>query len=103
MHHLHPNSPNAPCFGSLYYTVTERILRKHLANILQDLNMTSSKFSFHSFRRSGATLAYNLGIGLEEIKRHGTWKSNAVQSYIVADPQRATATGQSLKRFLDST
>ena len=64
--------------------------------------MDSSKFSFHSFRRSGATLAYNLGIDLEEIKRHGTWRSNAVQSYIVADPQRATGTAKGLKKFLDN-
>ena len=84
----------------LCITVTEQILRQHLATILQDLNMNISAFSFHSFRRSGATLADNLGIDLEEIKHHGTWKSNAVQPYIVADPHRAKATAQGMKNFL---
>ena len=41
--------------------------------------------TFHSFRRSGATLAFNSNIPLQHIQSHGTWTSDAVWHYIAQD------------------
>ena len=62
--------------------------------------MPPTMYTFHSFRRSGATLAYNADISLEQIKRHGTWKSNSVNTYIVADPAVAAGVASLLQRLL---
>ena len=99
---LYAVSVNSPCFSTLFFTVTERLVRQHLKNILQDLKLYPGQMSFHTFRRSGATLAYNLGINMEDIKRHGTWRSEAVQSYIVADPQKATGVSQGMRAFFNN-
>ena len=101
MNTLYPSLPNLPCFGSAFFTVTERTLRAHLKSILTDIGLDPNLFSFHSFRRSGATLAYNLDIDVEAIKRHGTWRSDAVYSYIIADPQKASGVANSFKKYFD--
>ena len=41
-----------------------------------------TQFSSHSLRRGGATAAYEAGVSLEAIMRHGRWRSNAVRTYI---------------------
>ena len=87
---LYPIARNDPCFSTLFFTITERAVRQHLKIILKDLNLDHVQMSFHTFRRSGATLAYNLDIKIDDIKCHGTWRSEAVQSYIVTDPQKAS-------------
>ena len=35
----------------------------------------------HTFRHSGATLAFQLGVPLQDIQSHGTWASSAVWQY----------------------
>ena len=65
--------------------------------------MNHTKFPFHTFHRSGATLAYNLDINIEGIKRHGTWHSDSVNTYIVADPQRAVGVSNNFQQFFDKS
>ena len=77
------------------------MLRQHLKNVLVHLQMDYTKFPFHTFRRSGATLAYNLDINIEEIKRHGTWRSDSVYTCIVADPQRVLGVASNFQKFFD--
>ena len=91
-----PTPPNAPSFSFCDHVITENVLRKHFKNILQTLHLDSKNCSFHTFRRSGATLAFNSDISMEAIHRHGTWKSNAVNSYIVEDLERASGVARSL-------
>ena len=98
---LFPVAKNCSCFASQFFMVTESNLRKHLAKVLRNLGLDAKQYSFHTFRRSGATLAYNLDIPMDEIKRHGTWRSDAVQSYIISDPHRASGVAQSLRKFFD--
>lgn len=38
--------------------------------------------TFHQFRRSGAQIAYQAGVGYVHIKKHGTWASDAFWDYI---------------------
>ena len=102
MCNLYPISVNSPCFSTLFFTVTERLVRQHLKIILKDLKLDHVQMSFYTFRRSGATLAYNLGINMEDIKRHGSWHSEAVQTYIVADPQKATGVSHCMRTFFNN-
>jgi len=46
------------------------------------MNLDPSKFSRHSFRSGGATLAFQAQIPAELIKRLGDWQSDAYRSYI---------------------
>ena len=39
-------------------------------------------YGFHTFRRSGATIAYDADISVASIQMHGAWRSNSVWSYI---------------------
>ena len=99
---LYPTLPDAPCF-SAHFCITESIVRTHLKKILNCLNLDSNTFSFHTFRRSGATLAYNLDVDIDKIKRHGTWRSDAVNTYTVQDPSLASGVASRFQKFFDVT
>ena len=60
-------------------------VRKVLKAINKKLGLNPSHFTFHSFRRSGATFAFNSHIPVRNIQRHGTWTSDCVWRYIQAD------------------
>ena len=66
--------------------VTELHARTALATVLRAVNLDPKHYGFHTFRRSGATLAYNMGVPLPAIQQHGTWISNAVWAYIKPTP-----------------
>ena len=91
--------PNAPCFATQHMSLTEFAVRKHLKSLLVHLDLDTDLFTFHTFRRSGATLAYNLNVNMDHIKRHGTWKSNAVEAYIVSDPNMASGVAKTFQQF----
>ena len=101
MSRLYPTQPNAPCFSTANFCVTQFTLRKHLKIILCNIGLGADIFTFHTFRRSGATLACNLDIGLDSIRRHGMWKSDAINSYMVEDPHRASGVDRSLQAFFN--
>ena len=61
--------------------LTQRWLRRRLATFVRTMGLPLQGFGFHSFRRSGATLANDSNISLSSIKMHGVWSSDAVWSY----------------------
>ena len=65
--------------------LTDSRVRKILTVINQSLGFHPSHFTFHDFRRRGATFAFNAQIPTQDIKRHGTWSSNCVWKYIQSD------------------
>ena len=65
-----------------WQVLTDSRVRKVLAKINQKLRLPSNFYTFHSFRRSGASLAYGIDIPVKEIKEHGTWASDCVWRYI---------------------
>ena len=98
-----PLPPNSPMFaipqGPGVIPLTQNKVRRFLALILTSLQIDPSTHSFHSFRRSGASLAFNSNVSLQSIQHHGTWSSDAVWSYIISDPHHqgsVAATFQSL-------
>ena len=84
----HP-SPAAPLFqfktSRGWLPLTDSKIRKNLTRINTLLGLSPHFFTFHSFRRSGATLAYNANIPLQQIKHHGSWASDCVWTYIQKD------------------
>ena len=98
-----PAGDNNPLFQIKYkqkwVPLTDSRLRRALASILLSLQLQNSKITFHSFRRSGATLAFNSSVPLQDIQSHGTWSSNCVWSYITQDhnvTDKVASTFQSL-------
>ena len=65
--------------------LTDSRVRKTLKRINMALNLPSNYFTFHDLRRSGATLAYNSHVPIQDIKRYGTWSSDCVRTYIQSD------------------
>ena len=58
--------------------LTDVRVRKHLKNVLQMAGRTPDFITFHSLRRSGASLAFSQNVPLQEIQRHGTWTFDCV-------------------------
>ena len=65
-----------------WQVLTDSRIRKVLASINVDLKLPSNFYTFHAFRRSGASLAYEIDIPVKDIKEHGTWASDCVWRYI---------------------
>ena len=98
-----PSGDNKPLFQIKYkqkwVPLTDSRLRRALASILLSLQLHTSKITFHSFRRSGATFAFNSSVPLQDIQSHGTWSSDCVWSYITQDHKatdKVASTFQSL-------
>ena len=84
-----PKGKNLPlfqiqCFGK-WVPLTDTRLRKQLSKILAFLKLQDKNITFHSFRCSGATWAFNLNITMHHIQSHDTWMSEAVWAYITQD------------------
>ena len=84
-----PSGRNLPLFqvknSSKWVPLSDTRLRKHFKQILAHLGLSHSSLTFHSFRRSGATLAFNSQVPIQDIQSHGTWTSDCVWSYITQD------------------
>ena len=51
--------------------LTNSMVRKHFKSIINILHWQHFKFTFHSFRRSGASWAYQHGVPIDAIKQQG--------------------------------
>ena len=76
--------------------VTDSNVRKTLKNINIKLGLSPGFFTFHDFRRSGATFAFNTHIPIQDIKSHGTWSSEYIQSDHTSGEVLASALAASL-------
>ena len=81
-----PGGKDAPLLqyriGITYQPLLDTRVRKHFKNVLSLLQVQDSNLTFHSFRRSGATFAFNHNVALQNIQQHGTWTSDCVWRYI---------------------
>ena len=84
-----PGSRNDPLFQYKtpkgWVPLTDNQVRFHLKLILKKLGLQDSNLTFHAFRRSGATHAFNSNVQIQEIQSHGTWTSDCVWKYITLD------------------
>ena len=77
--------PHSPLFANSYPPFAQVIdthIRDALKAVLRALNISPSGHGFHSFRRSGATLAFDHNVPLQNIMAHGLWRSSAIWTYL---------------------
>lgn len=70
--------PSSNAVKCLTYSMFISKLKHHLAEI----GVNPSNFAGHSFRRGGASFAYQSGVPIELIKALGDWQSDAVLIYL---------------------
>ena len=101
-----PGSDNSPLFQvklkTKWFPLTDSRLRKNLALILSKIGLANANITFHSFRRSGATLAFNSSVPLQDIQSHGTWTSDCVWSYITQDHNASQVVAHTFASLLTS-
>lgn len=68
-------------------TVTIPLLRSLLRRALLDTGLDTKDYTPHSWRRGGAVFSHVAGVPIDHIKRHGTWTSSAVETYLQSAPQ----------------
>ena len=79
--------------------LTDSVARKHLKDVSRCLGFQKS-FTFHDFRRSGATWAFRHGVSLQDIQAQGTWSSSCVWRYIQVPPSGASTVASSFRTHL---
>lgn len=79
-------------------TLTHRVFVARFKSDLLSVGLDSSQYAGHSFRRGGATFAFQCGAPAAQIKEQGDWKSSAYLLYLEFD-DRARARLASLMAF----
>ena len=86
MFQMYPSSPNSLAFlvprGGGYVPLLAFTVDQTLSKIIMDLQLHPSAFTFHAFRRSGATFSFNYNVAFEDIRLQGSWKSDAIYTYL---------------------
>ena len=85
-----------------YSILTQSDLRKRLSSCLRIMGLPLEGHGFHTFRRSGATLAYDANISLTAIKLHRVWNSDAIWSYISDDTNQALQVPLTFQKLVNS-
>ena len=72
-----PGTKNSPLFqvkneSTQWVPLTDTKVRCNFTQILTRLGLQHSGISLHTFRRSGATLAFNSNVSIPKIQSHGT-------------------------------
>jgi len=96
---LCPDLPdNAPMFmwtvGSGVRPMTHSNFVGEFKRLVKYVGLDWTKYSGHSFRRGGATYAFNLGVNPELIQYVGDWASDAYKRYQEMSPQMRLALPQ---------
>ena len=69
--------------------ITYYMFNSFLKYLIRTIGLNPSDYSTHSFRRGGATFAFQSNVPAELIKHHGDWKSDAYLVYLQYDfPQK---------------
>ena len=89
IHHyfqLVPADANSPFFcvpqGPILQPITFSFFSRFLKETISAIGLDATNFSLHSFRRGGATHAYQSGVPDHLIKLHGDWRSDAYKLYL---------------------
>ena len=98
-----PAPSNSPLFVYInqgkIITLSDSAARKHL-KLISTILKISPTLTFHSFRKSATTWAFQNGVSLQEIMKHGTWSSNAVWSYIKSVPSSSSQVSRTFQHHL---
>ena len=70
--------PDKPLTAPIFLTMVRQALQKH--------GISGADISCHSFRRGGASWAFQAGVPTDTIRQVGDWQSNAYIKYIYESP-----------------
>ena len=80
-----PAEPESPAFmwksRGKVVPMTHGVFVAEVKKLIRRIGLDPKDYSGHSFRRGGATIAFNLGVDHLLIKLQGDWVSNAYQRY----------------------
>ena len=99
-----PHNKNSPLFlirtrlGIVPLTASRA--RSFLKMVVVSMGLNPHHFTFHAFRRSGASLAFNHDVKLDHIKQHGHWRSEAVWTYLNSTPKAAATIPLTFQRII---
>ena len=86
---MYAPSSNDPLFqistSSGWQVLIDSRIRTFLTQMNTKLGYPPHHFTFHTFRRSEAPLAFNSHVPIQQIKSHGAWTSECVWRYIQQD------------------
>ena len=111
-HHLRINkiASHEPLFSisssksALSTPVTYNVFANFVKRSISALGKDASAFSPHSFRREGATFAFECGLPAELIKLQGDWRSDAYLVYVeMTDAQKQKASYQMANKIRQSS
>ena len=88
-----PLSPSAHLFANCYPPFNQVIdshMRHALKQVLILRNIPPIGHGFHTFRRSGATYAFDHNVALQNIMAHGLWRSSSIWTYLQNASQAAS-------------
>ena len=70
--------------------VIDTHIRDALKKVLAHKNISHKGHGFHTFRRSGATLAFDNNVKFQDIMAHGLWRRSTIWSYLENASQAAS-------------
>ena len=102
---LYPVSDNNPLFvmprAHKLVPLTDSVAQKHLEDISLHLGL-SKMLTFHDFCHAGASWAFQNGVPLEHIMKHGTWRSDAIWTYLCSSPTLESPVSRAFKLALQT-
>ena len=97
-----PNHAKSPMFinPSTQTPIIQSNIRQALARVSTFLNLPPGFITFHCFRRSGATFAFNHNVQIQNIQHHGGWKSDSVRLYLTKSNQGTASVAETFKKHI---
>ena len=78
----YPRSDTEPLFSRTLGPFNKQWIAEKLTSTLLKAGHDPTTYSGHSFRRGAANSAIAAGIPIDDVKKMGRWKSNAVEKYL---------------------
>ena len=103
---LYSPKSHDPLFQIEYKTGWKVLIDSRIRKVLSKLNLrmgfTKNHFTFHAFRRSGATLAYGSHVPIRSIKHHGSWTSDCIWTYFQSSQNSTRDIAASFARLINN-
>ena len=103
---IQPGNKDSPLLqfrvNNRFQPLIDTRVRKHLRNILKLLHVDDKNLTFHTFRRSGASFAFNHNVSVQNIQQHGTWTSDCVWRYITDSVNASSQVSDTFRSVLSS-
>jgi site-specific recombinase XerD len=95
--------------NSLFYTLdggrrrplSEKTPNFIVKNLVKSIGIDSSKYGSHSCRKGGCTAAIEAGTDIRLVAKHGRWKSDAINTYIVDSVDTKLSVSRSILQGAD--